>query len=133
MEKEIAEGIPIVPTSYRDIPIPGAGKKDWFSAFWSECFKRIRFLSLPAFLRVQKEKAPLMVQATLTLKEYFITKGFKEDLQKQIKAGSEQEVKVLLKLSSELERDPTYFVRALAQALDVDPSALVLKNIEAAV
>ena len=56
LKRGIAEGIPIVPTSYRDIPIPGTGKKNWFSAFWSECLKRIRFLSLPAILRIQKKK-----------------------------------------------------------------------------
>ena len=37
VKKEVAEGIPIVPASYRDIPIPGSRMKDWFSIFWTEC------------------------------------------------------------------------------------------------
>ena len=127
VKKEVAEGIPIVPASYRDIPIPGSRMKDWFSVFWSECIKRIRFLSLPAFLRVQKEKMPLMVKAAHTLKEHFTTEEFRGYLQVE---GSEHELesKRIMQLSRMIEGDPTGVVNKIAQFLDVDPSALVLEH-----
>jgi GTPase SAR1 family protein len=128
VKKEVVEGIPIVPASYRDIPIPGFRKKDWFSVFWTECLKRIRFLSLPAFLKVRRKETCLMVEATLVLKDFLIAMEFNADLQKQLRAGSEQEVKDLQNLSSMLERDPTDFVNILARELGIDPSALALRQ-----
>ena len=125
VKKEVAEGIPIVPASYRDIPIPGSRMKDWFSVFWNECVKRIRFLSLPAFLRVQKEKTPLMIKATHTLKEHFTTVEFRGSLQAE---GSEHEAKHVMQLSRMIEGDPTGVVNKIAQFLGVDPSALVLEH-----
>ena len=119
IKKEVAEGIPIVPASYRDIPIPGSRMKDWFSVFWNECVKRIRFLSLPAFLRVQKEKMPLMIEATHTLKEHFTTVEFRGNLQAE---GSEDEAKRVMQLSRMIEGDPIGIVNKMAQFLGVDPS-----------
>jgi energy-coupling factor transporter ATP-binding protein EcfA2 len=132
VEKEVVEGIPIVPASYRDIPIPGSRQKDWFSVFWTGCLKRTRFSSLPALLKIQKKKTHLMIKATIVLKDLFITMEFNADLQKQLRTGSEQEVKDLHKLSTALKRDPAYFVDVLVRELGIDPSALALTQVVAA-
>ena len=129
VKKEVAEGIPIVPASYHDIPIPGSRMKDWFSVFWSECLKRIRFLSLPAFLRVQIEITSLMREAIHILKEHFATKKFEAHLQMQTRAGSEWEKVILVKLSFEVQRDPTYIVNRIAETLNISPSIPALAEI----
>ena len=49
-----AQDIPVVPTSYRDLPLPDTTGADWFSIFWSACIGRTRFVSLPALLRVKR-------------------------------------------------------------------------------
>lgn len=67
--KEKAETIPIVPTSYRDFPLPST-KKDWFSMFWNECLQRATFLSLPAVVKLHREVLQLK-QAEIALIERF--------------------------------------------------------------
>ena len=57
VKKENAEAVPIIPASYRDIPLPaGTTEEDWISVFWRECLQRSSFLSLPAILQLQREK-----------------------------------------------------------------------------
>ena len=48
------EAIPVVPTSYRDLPLPDTPEANWFSVFWSTCIGRTRLGSLPALLRVKR-------------------------------------------------------------------------------
>jgi predicted GTPase len=51
---KIVKEIPVVPTSYRELPLPNATGADWFSAFWSACLARMRFMSLPALLQIKR-------------------------------------------------------------------------------
>ena len=55
VNKEIAETVPVVPTSYRDTPLPTGTTEDWFSIFWGECLHRSRFMSLPAVLKIRRD------------------------------------------------------------------------------
>lgn len=56
VEKEIAEAVPIIPTSYRDIPLPtGTTDENWLSTFWGECLRRSRFTSMPAVLKIRRD------------------------------------------------------------------------------
>jgi hypothetical protein len=60
---EIVQKVPVIPTSYRELPLPDTTGADWFSAFWSTCIERTRFLSLPALLQIKR--GPLLeTQAT---------------------------------------------------------------------
>ena len=57
VKKETAEAVPIIPASYRDIPLlAGTTEEDWLSVFWRECLRRTSFLSLPAVLQLQRKK-----------------------------------------------------------------------------
>ena len=53
-----AKRIPVVPTGYRDQPLPGSDQTEghWFSKFWSTCIERMEFMSIPAFLAVNQEE-----------------------------------------------------------------------------
>ena len=46
--------IPVIPTGYKEEPLPDGGK--WFTPFWEACLARVRYNSLPAFLRVNKDR-----------------------------------------------------------------------------
>ena len=52
VKKENAEAVPIIPASYRDIPLPAGTTEDWLSVFWRECLRRTSLLSLPAVLQL---------------------------------------------------------------------------------
>lgn len=56
---EIIKEVPVIPTSYRELPLPDTTGGDWFSAFWSACLKRTRFISLPALLQINS-RGPLL-------------------------------------------------------------------------
>ena len=60
---KIVKEVPVIPTSYRELPLPDTTGGDWFSAFWSACLSRTRFISLPALLQIKR--GPLLeTQAT---------------------------------------------------------------------
>ena len=54
VNSEDADVIPVVPTSYRDLPLPDTPGANWFTVFWSTCIGRTRLGSLPALLRVKR-------------------------------------------------------------------------------
>ena len=54
VDSNIAEAVPVVPTSYRDIPLPDTLGANWFTMFWSTCIERTRLGSLPALLQVKR-------------------------------------------------------------------------------
>ena len=56
VNKMDAESIPVVPTGYRDRPLPDEIQGDWSSKFWFECLMRIRFMSIPAILQVAMDE-----------------------------------------------------------------------------
>ena len=45
--------IPVIPTGYKEEPLPGG--REWFIPFWEACLARVRYKSLPALLRVNKD------------------------------------------------------------------------------
>ena len=49
----IDELIPMVPTGYRDTPLPG--DRQWFMDFWIACLMRVKFFSIPALIRVSSD------------------------------------------------------------------------------
>ena len=51
---KIVKEVPVIPTSYRELPLPDTTAGDWFSAFWSACLERTRFISLPALLQIKR-------------------------------------------------------------------------------
>ena len=129
VKKEVAEGIPIVPTSYHNTPIPGSRMKDWFLVCWGECLKRIRFLSLPAFLKLHKENAVLMEEAQHTLKGFFISSEFNVILKLQdSRAGPEHEGTIIMRLC---QRDPEAIINTIAQLIfGPNPSGLIFKKLD---
>ena len=54
VNNKIVKEVSIIPTSYRELPLPDTTGADWFSAFWSACLKRARFVSLPALLQIKR-------------------------------------------------------------------------------
>ena len=120
VKKDSVESIPIVPTSYRDILLPGNREKGWFSVFWNECLKRIRFVSLPAILKLQRDKELKKEETRITLIEHIekLKKTLKEYLQVEqlelveIKQGSSMLFKFKFKRCL-LDTDTTSFVSAL--------------------
>lgn len=48
-----AKSIPVIPVSYRDLPLPTGG--NWFTEFWRTCIATMKFVSIPAFLTVNQE------------------------------------------------------------------------------
>ena len=59
VNNKVAEAIPVVPTSYRNIALPDTTEANWFSAFWSTCIQCTRLVSLPALLAI-KRNGPLL-------------------------------------------------------------------------
>lgn len=51
---KIANDILVIPTSYRELPLPDTTGADWFSVFWTSCLQRARFISLPALLQIKR-------------------------------------------------------------------------------
>ena len=47
------ESIPVIPTGYKEEPLPGGRK--WFTPFWEACLARVKYNSIPALLRVNKD------------------------------------------------------------------------------
>lgn len=45
--------IPVVPTGYKEEPLPDG--REWFTPFWEACLGRVRYYSIPAFLRIDKD------------------------------------------------------------------------------
>lgn len=52
VNKVDAGNIPVVPTGYRKLALPGMPNDDWFSAFWTECLLRVECFSIPAIIAV---------------------------------------------------------------------------------
>lgn len=46
--------IPIIPTGYKEQLLPDG--RNWFTPFWEACLSRVRYDSIPAFLRVNKDE-----------------------------------------------------------------------------
>ena len=59
---KIVKEVSVIPTSYRELPLPDNTGADWFSAFWSTCLNRTRFVSLPALLQIKR--GPLLETPT---------------------------------------------------------------------
>ena len=53
VENIVSSTIPVIPTGYKEEPLPGGRK--WFTPFWEACLARVRYNSLPALLRVNKD------------------------------------------------------------------------------
>ena len=58
VEPNIAEHIPVIPTGYKNQPLPilEAADSRWFAKFWSTCLNRIALVSVPALLIVSGEE-----------------------------------------------------------------------------
>jgi len=57
VEKSDVDRIPVVPVGYKKEPVPGLRSKDrWFTSFWKTCLQRMKFMSIPAFLTVNKDE-----------------------------------------------------------------------------
>ena len=52
--QSVIKNIPVIPTGYRDSPLPG-NMGHWFTDFWSTCISRMKFMSIPALLTVNQE------------------------------------------------------------------------------
>ena len=48
-----ASNIPVIPTGYKKEPLPDG--REWFTSFWEACLARVRYDSIPALLRVNKD------------------------------------------------------------------------------
>ena len=53
VENVNTNAIPVIPTGYKKEPLPDGRK--WFTPFWEACLARVRYNSLPALLRVNKD------------------------------------------------------------------------------
>jgi hypothetical protein len=102
---KIVEEVPVVPTSYRELPLPNTTGADWFSAFWSACLARTRFVSLPALLQIKR--GPLL--ATATTNDVLTARIIEERLQK---IGDDIELEITRK-ARELSENPQLLSRVL--------------------
>lgn len=56
VSESIVKAIPVVPCSYRNLPLPVSIRgANWFATFWETCVVRMRFRSIPALLAIHDE------------------------------------------------------------------------------
>ena len=106
------DSIPVVPTGYRNLPLPGATKDDWFSEFWTKCLQRTRLISLPAILKIKKHD--LRVDHARIVAERLMKMGDEID-ERMIR-------EVLDEIYTEMVQNPTYFSTLLINVIRSEDS-----------
>ena len=75
--------IPIVPTSYRKIPLPTKLGTEWFKDFWSACVRQVRFSSLPAVLKLKIPYAVYVGHRLSGMSDYLEEQALEEKMLKE--------------------------------------------------
>ena len=103
--------IPIIPTGYKESPLPDG--RNWFTPFWEACLSRVRYDSIPAFLRVSKDPE----------RRHWIASRIISQRLKEIGDGIEDEENSPKHISRRV--DPEQMLNVVAEAILIDEQSVL--------
>ena len=133
------QNIPVIPVGYKKEHVPGLTSRDhWFTTFWATCLRRMKFMSIPAFLTVNKEEwvdsqiqnelaARVITHKILILAEHFDAKLKKGEISPQSLSGiTPENMARYLKRAIPGTDDPDYPERSPSEWLMMRNSKLAI-------